>query len=183
VIIEFKAFFSYFLEHIILPYSIKIYDRQQEQTRFISKEYYPNDDKNIDIFQPKHFENVAIVTVHIKAADVQRELLPEEEMYTLLKPIYEIFSNAVTKCGLSSISSFSGVCVAVAYQGGSSDDITNIRSSYKLQAVNFLRVLQLEMESFSQITNISVSLGMGLTHGSATIGFLGRNRFCYDISG
>lgn len=174
---------SYILEHIILPHSIEIYHKQQEQKRLITKEYYPNDYKNVDKNKPKHFEKVAIVTVHIKAADVLRELLPEEEMYALLKPIYEKFSSAVTKCGLINISSFSGVCVAVAYRGGCSDDVINTRSSYKLQAVNFLRVLQLEIESFSQSTNISVSIGMGLTHGSATVGFLGNDRYCYDVSG
>lgn len=186
-LIEYQVFFAYILEHKLLPEGKENYRKQIINSRSILRQCTPHIPERIarELYCPRRYRNCAIVAIHVKAADLLPGMLDPKDVKVFLHQIFRIIDSCIIECGMLKVTQFSGLFIAAACKDLSWDTNEGSRASitHITRAVTLMRTIQKKIDHFNEQGNFHVTTGVGINQGSVSIGFLGNNRYCFDMAG
>jgi hypothetical protein len=185
--LQFATYASYMLEHKILPAALRNYRKQRDNSRALLKAFAPDVpvNKTCELYVQKPFRQAAVAALHVKVADQIAHFVDPADLELILDRIHKVVSKSVSECGMLPVTHFSGVYLAVACRDSAWDSVESLRfpDSHTARTVVFLRTVRHRLAALSREFKFNIHVGIGLNQGVAQLGFLGRSRFNYDMSG
>lgn len=199
VVAEFYTYICFLVQHTLIPYEIKVCQEEIGVCRVICGQFAPHIPLSIasQLFSPRRYRKCVILAFHIKAAESIPAVVDVDDVTSLIAFLYSFMDDCVRQFGLLSITSsdvhslileishFSGVHISAICDddlfrtlGTASETI-----SYIQRAVICVRYMQARLKKFNSENSMNLTLGVSLSHGSATIGLLGNaNNLQFDVS-
>jgi class 3 adenylate cyclase len=163
----------------ILPYLIERYETMKLANRNLLSghtNYVPLVNTNI-LHTPRRYRNAAVVAMHVKAVELVPDFLEEKDTSQFLTSLYRVIDECIADAGMLKVSSFSGVIICVSCEDPYLCNVESLRKpiNYATRAVMLLLHIQRRIDSYFKDDQLKINLGMGINHGSITLGLLGGN--------
>jgi hypothetical protein len=182
----FRSYVSYMLEHHLLYYAAKQYEKQKENSADVFRVFNPQlrDDPNTLFNFRQLYRNSSIAVVHLKLADIGASLLEPVDFLKLLSALETNINKIFNDFGVVRTTNFSGIFLAVVARNVGQDGVIRKSNvSHNQHVLNLLKRVQSAIERFSIDNNFNVSVGVSVNTGNLYIGFLGNEKYCFDASG
>jgi hypothetical protein len=184
--LTYRAYMSYILEHHLVYYTAKQYEKQKQSTTEFFCVFNPqlHDDPSSLYNFRQLYRNSAIAVVHLKLADFGSTLIEPRDFLRLVTALEKNINKIFSDFGVVRMTNFTGLFVAVVSKNVGQDGLlrrSNI--SHNLHVLYLLKRVQTAIERFSIDHNFNVSVGVSVNSGNLYIGFLGNDKYCFDASG
>ncbi|MEM1372583.1 MAG: adenylate/guanylate cyclase domain-containing protein, partial [Pseudomonadota bacterium] len=130
-------------------------------------------------------DNVSILFADLVGFTPAARDLPPEEVVGFLDRLYTAFDDAARRCGVQKIKTIGDAYMAIAIDAPHppTDDERSVRHERTGAAAMALFAIELKRlaDQQGQLGGRSIGVRIGIHHGSAVAGVIGRTRFAYDL--